>query len=268
MNPLTIKIRPRLSWPLLLLPVILAAALALRLHGLDWDDGYGFHPDERSIYMRAGCIYELLTERPGYQYCLQEHPEIVPGLPTIGVFLDFDRSPLNPHWFPLGSVLLYILVLFRSVIELFTDLNALDLRYVGRILSALADTGSVWLLYVLGRRIYGARYGPWVGLLAAGLTALAVIHIQNSHYYRPETFSILLLLASCWAMLRVVERRRLRDSLLLGLFIGLAMTPKLNVFLIVLPLLLTYGWRLSTPPAASGGMLGKKRPATPWPPGE
>ena len=243
-NLLTIKIRPRLSWPLLLLPVILAAALALRLHGLDWDEGYGFHPDERSIYMRAGCIYDLLTERPGYQHCLQEHPEIVPGLPSIGVFLDFDRSPLNPHWFPLGSVLLYILVLFRSVIELFTDLNALDLRYVGRILSALADTGSVWLLYVLGRRIYGARYGPWVGLLAAGLTALAVIHIQNSHYYRPETLSILLLLASCWAMLRVVERRRLRDSLLLGLLIGLAMTPKLNVFLIVLPLLLTYGWRL------------------------
>ena len=77
-----------------------------------------------------------------------------------------------------------------------------------------------------------------------GLTALAVIHIQNSHYYRPETFSILLLLASCWAMLRVVEMRRLRDSLLLGLLVGLAMTPKLSVFMIIVPLLLTYGGRL------------------------
>ena len=243
MNFLTLKSLPNFSWPWLLLPLILAAALALRLHGLDWDDGYGFHPDERSIYMRAGCIYDLVTERPGYQECLREHPEIVPGLPSIGVFLDFERSPLNPHWFPLGSVLLYALVLLRSAIEVFTDINALDMRYAGRILSALADTGSVALLYLLGRRLYGQRYGPWVGLLAAGLTALAVIHIQNSHYYRPETFSVLLLLASCWAMLRMVERRRLRDSLLLGLLIGLAMTPKLSIFLIATPLLLAYWWR-------------------------
>ena len=248
MNPLPLKSLSRLSRPALLLPLILAAALALRLHGLDWDDGYGFHPDERSLYMRAGCIYDLLTERPGYQHCLPEHPDIVPGWPSLSVLLDFDRSPLNPHWFPLGSILLYLLVFFRAGIELFAEVNALDLRYVGRILSALADTGSVALLYLLGRRIYGQRYGPWVGLLAAGLTALAVIHIQNSHYYRPETFSILLLLASCWAMLRVVERGRLRDSLLLGLLVGLAMTPKLSVFMIVAPLLLTYGWRLGDSP--------------------
>ena len=243
MKPLTIRSLSRLSWPWLLLPLILAVALALRLHGLDWDEGYGFHPDERSIYMRAGCIYDLVTERPGYQDCLRERPGIEPGLPSIGVFLDFERSPLNPHWFPLGSVLLYALVLARSVIEVFTDINALDMRYAGRILSALADTGSVWLMYLLGRRLYGQRYGPWVGLLAAGLTGLAVIHIQNSHYYRPETFSALLLLASGWAMLRMVERRRLRDSLLLGLLIGLAMTPKLSIFLIVTPLLLAYWWR-------------------------
>ena len=252
MNPLPIKSLSRLSGPALLLPLLLAVALALRLHGLDWDDGYGFHPDERSLYLRAGCIYDLLTEQPGYRNCLQERPDIAPGLPSLSVFLDAERSPLNPHWFPLGSILLYILVLFRAAIEVFADINALDLRYAGRILSALADTGSVGLLYLLGRRIYGQRYGPWVGLLAAGLTALAVIHIQNSHYYRPETFSVLLLLASCWAMLRVTARRRLRDSLLLGLLIGLAMTPKLSVFLIIFPLLLTYGWRLWDSPSGVG----------------
>lgn len=252
MNPLPIKSLSRLSRPALLLPLILAAALALRLHGLDWDDGYGFHPDERSLYLRAGCIYDLLTEQPGYRNCLQERPDIVPGWPSLSVFLDAERSPLNPHWFPLGSILLYILVIFRAAIEVFADINALDLRYAGRLLSALADTGSAGMLYLLGRRIYGQRYGPWVGLLAAGLTALAVIHIQNSHYYRPETFSVLLLLASCWAMLRVVARRRLRDSLLLGLLIGLAMTPKLSVFLIIIPLLLTYGWRLMDSPGGVG----------------
>ena len=244
MNPLTIKNFPRLSWPPVLLALILVAALGLRLHGIDWDSGYGFHPDERSLYLRAGCVYDLLTESPGYRSCLNEYPETRPGLPSLTVFLDFDRSPLNPHWFPLGSVLIYLLVLCRSIIELFTDVTALDLRYAGRALSALADVGAVFFVYLLGRRIYGQGYGPWVGLLAAGLTALAVIHVQNSHFFRPETFSALCILAGFWAALRMVERRRLRDSLLLGLIVGLAFAPKVSILLIALPLLLAYIYRL------------------------
>ena len=235
---------PHISWPLVLLALILVTALGLRLHGIDWDSGYGFHPDERSLYMRAGCIYDLLTERPGYESCLADYPETQPGIPGLRVFLDFDRSPLNPHWFPLGSVLLYILVLFRSVVELFTDINALDMRYVGRALSALADVGSVFLVYLLGRRIYSRGYGPWVGLLAAALTALAVIHVQNSHFFRPETFSAFMVLAVFWALLQVMERRRLLDSLLLGLALGLALAPKVSILLIGLPALLVYGFRL------------------------
>ncbi len=244
MIPLTIKKLPRFSWPPALLALILVVALGLRLHGINWDSGYGFHPDERSLYLRAGCIYDLLTERPGYRSCLADYPETRPGLPGLRVFLDFDRSPLNPHWFPLGSILLYLLVLFRSVIELFTDISALDLRYAGRALSALADVGSVFFVYLLGRRSYGQGYGPWVGLLAAALTALAVIHVQNSHFFRPETFSALLVLAAFWAALRMVEKRRLRDSLLLGLLVGLAFAPKVSILLLALPLLLAYAYRL------------------------
>ncbi len=227
-----------------LLLLIIIVALALRLNGLDWDSGHGFHPDERSLYLRAGCMYDLLTESPGFELCLADHPDTQTGLPDLRTLLDPDTSPLNPHWFPLGSVLIYILVLARSVIELFTDISALDLRYVGRGLSALADVGSIFLVYVLGRRIYARMYGPWVGVLAAALTALAVIHVQNSHFYRPETFSALLVLAVFWAMLQVLERRRLRDSLLLGLLVGLAFAPKVSILPLALPLALAYGYRL------------------------
>ena len=118
------------------------------------------------------------------------------------------------------------------------------MRYVGRTLSALADVGSVALVYVLGRRIYGRVYGPWVGFLAATLVAFAVIHVQNSHFFRPETFSALLILGSFWAMFQVLEKRRLRDSLLLGLLAGLAFTPKVSILPIALPLALTYYFHL------------------------
>ena len=244
LTQLTFPQLPPFSWPLVLLPLILVVALGLRFHGLDWDSGYGFHPDERSIYMRAGCVYDLLTERPGYEACIGEYTETRTGLPSLSVFLDAERSPLNPHWFPLGSILIYVLVFFRSIIELFADINALDMRYFGRALSALADVGSVFMVYLLGRRIYGGQYGPWVGLLAAALTALAVIHIQTSHFYRPEIFSALLILAGFWAALRMVEKRRLRDSLLLGLIIGLAFAPKVSILPVLLPLLFAYTYRL------------------------
>ena len=67
-----------------------------------------------------------------------------------------------------------------------------DLAIAGRALSTLADVGTVALVYALGRRLYGRG----AGLLAAALVTFAVIHIQHSHYYRPETFTNLFTLAS------------------------------------------------------------------------
>ena len=242
-NPLSyLTLNGRVSWPFFVLAAIVVVALALRLHGLNWDDGYGFHPDERDIYMRSDCMYALLTDAPHAPTCgyLNDHPEAEPGLGGLRYLFDADRSPLNPHWFPLGSILVYVMVFIRSVVELFTDVGGFDMRYAGRTLSVLADVGSVLMVFILGRRLYGRN----VGLLAAGLAALAVIHVQHSHFYRPETFTVLLTLASIWATLRMVEKRRLRDSLLLGLILGLALAPKVNVLPLLAPLALGYGYRI------------------------
>ena len=247
MNPLTdpryyLTLNGRVSWPFFVLAAIVVLALALRLHGIDWDGGYAYHPDERDIYMRSDCMYALLTDSPHAPTCgyLADHPDAEPGLGGLRYFFDPERSPLNPHWFPLGSILIYALVLVRSVIELFTDIGGLDMRFAGRTLSALADVGSVVMVFVLGRRMYSQK----VGLLAAGLTALAVIHVQHSHFYRPETFTVLLTLATIWATLRMVEKRRLRDSVLLGVILGLALAPKVNVLPLLAPLALGYGYRI------------------------
>ena len=242
-NPLSyLTLNGRVSWPFFVLAAIVVLALGLRLHGLDWDGGYGFHPDERDIYFRSDCMYRLLTNDPNVSTCgyLADHPEAEAGLGGLRYFFDPERSPLNPHWFPLGSVLIYLLVFVRSVVELFTDVGGLEMRFAGRTLSALADVGSVLMVFVLGRRLYGHN----VGLLAAGLTALAVVHVQHSHFYRPETFTVLLTLASIWATLRMVEKKRLRDSALLGLILGLALAPKVNVLPLLAPLALGYGYRI------------------------
>ena len=243
MDWLGLRDRFRTLSPGLLLPLILVVALGLRFYGIGWDQGYGFHPDERSFYMRADCMYRVLTEAPGYADCTRDYPEMEPGLPSIGTFFDAARSPLNPHWFSLGSVLIYLLVALRFVLEPFTDLNTLQsMGYLGRSIMALADVGTVFIVYLLGKRIYDRR----VGLLAATLVALAVVHIQNSHFYRPEPLLVFFLMASFWAMLQVMERRRLRDSLLLGACVGLTLAAKVSVLPLVLPLLAVYGFSLFT----------------------
>ena len=228
----------RLWGPNFLLPALLIAALALRLHGIDWDHGHGFHPDERSFYLRADDMFRVLTEAPGHETWLAQWPEMRAGLPNLETALSAEHSPLNPHWFPLGSALIYALVLVRSVAEPFTDWGAMDMRFAGRTLVALADTVSVALVFAIGRRMYGA----WTGLLAAALTTFAVIHIQHAHFYRPEPFTVLTSLAALWAMLRFMDTRRVRDAALLGLLVGLAMAPKVSVAPILAPLALVFLW--------------------------
>ena len=237
------------SWalsPRLLLPLILVVALGLRLYGIDWDGGHGFHPDERSLYMRADCMYRVLTEAPGFAEgdCIRDHPDMESGAPSLSAALDADRSPLNPNWFPLGSILIYLMVAARFILEPFVEFQPLleVSAYVGRTIMALADVGTVFIVYLLGRRIFDRR----VGLLAAALVALAVVHIQHSHFYRPEPLLIFFLAAAFWSMLQLLERRRLRDSALLGLFVGLTLAAKVSVLPLVLPLVLAYGFRLFT----------------------
>ncbi len=233
-----------------LLVVLLVVALGLRLYGIDWDQGHGFHPDERSFYMRAGDMLCLLTASADQDgpYCSASHLRsllateqflgIEPGLPDFRTALSAERSPLNPRWFPLGSVLIYALVLLRTLVEPFADWGIMELRFIGRTLAALADVGSVFLLYVIGRRMYG----QWVGILAAAFATFAVIHIQHAHFYRPEPFTVLASLAALWAMLRFIDSRTYRDAALLGALVGLAMAPKVSVAPMVAPLVLTFLW--------------------------
>ncbi|MCH8974324.1 MAG: hypothetical protein IH869_04545, partial [Chloroflexi bacterium] len=145
------------AWLLLLLPFVIAAgALGLRLQGIDWDGGNFYHPDERSIYMRVDCMYRTLTDAPGWEACAnRDFPLDTPGFPSISTFFDKDASPLNPHWFPLGTIIIYLLVGVRFLLEAVMDQVRLqDLASAGRTIAAFVDAGSVLLLYFLGKRLF------------------------------------------------------------------------------------------------------------------
>ena len=192
----------------IVLIAILAAALALRLYGLNWDEGFAWtpHPDERAILFK---VIEIE----------------LPTLSDLPVLLDAEQSPWNPGWFPYGSFPLYLI---KLVDILFSDLPVIgfeDLRVPARAVSALADVLTILVTYLVGRAIRSRI----TGLLAAGLVAFSVIHIQLSHFFAVDTLMALLATATLYFLLRVARWGRYSDSALAGLCIGLALATKISV---------------------------------------
>ena len=190
------------------LAVVLVVALALRLYGVNWDEGYSWtpHPDERAILSK---VHELSP----------------PPLSDLSVLFDAEASPWNPRWFAYGSFPLYMLKGVELVSGFVPGLDVQDMRVPGRVLSALADVGTVALVYFLGASIWSRRSG----LLAAALVALAVLHIQLSHFFAVDTFLALFSTATVFFLVRVARRGRTMDSALAGLFLGLALATKISV---------------------------------------
>ena len=190
------------------LAIVLMLALALRLYGLDWDDGFGWtpHPDERAIMFK---VVELSFPSPS----------------ELSLLLDADESPWNPRWFPYGSFPIYVLKIAASLSEFLPGMEQGDPRIPGRAISALADVATVALVYALGAMIWSRR----IGLLASALTAIAVIHIQLSHFFAVDTLMALLCFASVFFLVRVARSGRLSDSILAGLFLGLGLATKISV---------------------------------------
>jgi YYY domain-containing protein len=190
------------------LAITLGLALGLRFYGLDWDRGHSFtpHPDERAILMKVG---ELSA----------------PSIGELDSLFDADRSPLNPRWFPYGSFPLYLLKGANGLYSLFTGAELHDLRILGRTISALADVATMVVVYLLGVRMFGRREG----LLASALLALAVLHIQLSHFFAVDTIMAMCAAAALYFLYGVAAEGRLRDSVLAGVFIGLGVATKVSL---------------------------------------
>ncbi len=182
---------------------LLVFALAVRVIGLNFDQSHFYHPDERRIA-------EAVTQ------------------------LSFHPLQLNPHFFAYGSFPFYVT---KVVTAALANVNGWFATYdgavlTGRALSALWGTATVLLLFVLGRRLYGAR----TGLLAGALLAGTVLHVQNSHFATndvPLTFLVLLALT---LMVEIVEGGRPAAYAAAGAAIGLAVATKFSALPLLLPL--------------------------------
>ena len=197
------------------LVTVLILAAYLRLDGISWDQGFSYspHPDERAILMKVAEI---------------DFPN-----DNIQSLLNKDSSSWNPRWFAYGTFPIYLLNTVQSVIDPIAFEKPSNPRTAGRILSALADIGTVCGVALLGRRFFS----PSVGLLASVFTAFAVIHIQLAHFFTFDTFVTFFSVWTLFFLYKVATSGNKKASIISGSLIGLGIASKFSVFVLIAPFL-------------------------------
>lgn len=201
------------------LVLVLFLAAGFRLSGLMWDEGRHIHPDERFLSTVTNDL----------------------KLPaSFDLYFDPTRSTLSPYALPEMGLYIYgtLPVYFVKIIAVLLNRNTYDdITIVGRVVSALFDTGGIVFLFLIGQRLYDNK----VGLLAAALLALSVLNIQLAHFYTVDTFANLFILATFYFFLRALASGRWFEYALTGLLFGLGLASKLSVLTLAAPILVGLG---------------------------
>lgn len=175
------------------LVVVVAVGFLLRLYGINWDQGWHFHPDERMLM--------IVAER-------------------ISFF-----SNLNPDFFNYGSLPIYILSGVGAILEIVLKkpiANYQNLLYVGRNISVIADTFVIYLVYAIAKKILGKKEA----LLASFCYALMFFPIQNSHFFVVDVFLNLFSTLLALLLISYVQKSSLKKTIMISVVFSAILTTK------------------------------------------
>ena len=150
-----------------LLVLILFIGAYFRFTGINWDENYHLHPDERFLTMVESSISPVKN---------------------ISEYFNTQTSSLNPHnsgysFFVYGTLPIFIV---RYIAGWLGQADYGHIFLVGRYLSGFFDLLSIVLVFLITQKLYKNR---WMSLLAAGLAAVTVLSIQLSHYFTVDSFT-------------------------------------------------------------------------------
>lgn len=239
------RIIQRLNQDQVLLPLLLLLALLFRLPHLNFLLPYFEFGDERDVVKAA-----------------------------LGILQTGD---LNPHFFWYGSfpiywtTLLYGLVLGAGCLSPALGINWVGgeastigecikgfgiydqgflLFYLGRVTSIAFGLGTIYLTYLLGRKLFSRP----TGYLAALFLAVSPFHIYFSQVFKVDISLLFWILLAVYLSLNIYERGEIKDYLWAGVCGGLALSTKYN-FLTFLPVLLAVGGKVGWRGFFSGKFL-------------
>ena len=191
---------------------------------------HDLHPDERGI---VGPIRGI-------------------GLPHSWTAFWSPASPLNPHFSAYGHLPFYATALFSHVLgwlgrTIGGPLSGLSLADVsdagiiqsGRVLSGLADTGTLLFVYLIGRLVYDRS----VALLAALLGCFTVLDLEFAHFANVDTYLAFCTTGALYFCVRIARYGRPRDYTWAGAWIGFALACKVSAAPLIVPLVVAHIYR-------------------------
>lgn len=217
---------------ILILGTALIVAFLLRAWGNEFGLPYRYHPDEPQHIVEAATMLDERSLEPS----------------------QFNNPPFFKYLL-MGADAAYaagVLITDRSMTldELAENLK-LDpspLYRIGRFISALAGTATVLLTYLVGKLTHSNR----VGLFAAGLLAVAFLHVRESHYAVNDALLALLTTASLLGSIRIVQKGDTSSYVFAAGAAGLAFATKYTGALALLTLTAAHFLSPTRPPRRLG----------------
>ncbi len=218
---------PGLALDLFLLALIVVG-VAMRFSWYNWSQDTDLHPDEYGLTSTLTQLFiptslgDYFNTRISPMSPYQKYDINGIAIPPSALY------PIPNNGLPWGQ---WPLTIIRYVSEVTGQTGYSELRLMGRHLSALADSLSLLMIYLIGAALFKRR----VGLMAAALSALAVMQIQQSHFMTVDSFAVLFTAGSMYCAVRVaVDKKRSRSGgwtwyALFGAFFGMALASRINL---------------------------------------
>ena len=223
-----------LDWRGLVIDILLIALIAVGLYfrfsWVNWNQGADLHPDE---YGLTGTLTQLHIPKSLGEYFNTRISPLSPYQKYDANGLPIPPSPEYPvpdnrmRWGQWPQTII------RFLAETTDNTDYSKLRLMGRQLSALADSLSLLFIFLSGSRLHNRR----IGLLAAALSALAVMQIQQSHFMTADNFAGLFTALSMYCAVRAAQQNSNSNSqlsswvwyALFGIAFGMALASRINL---------------------------------------
>lgn len=168
-----------------------------RLEHIQWDQGLGFHPDERNIAL-----------------AVQE--------------VSFPQQ-FNPKFYAYGTVPIYAIRFIAQTLQSFThstdwtqDIGHITL--IGRLLSCAASIITIPLVYLLARSILPLFFA----VLVAFFVATTPILIQHAHFSVTESAITCFAVFLAWIAVRFYEHKHIQLLFVSGIVLGFSLATKVS----------------------------------------
>ena len=198
---------------------VLVLGAVVRFYGIDFGLPGKFRPDEE--YMASGAIAIASGKLDANPY---NWPSFYKYLNGFNIYLTEQLGEIF-NWFG-GKP-------FRSYSN---NLGGSPNYLLGRMMTAVWGVLCILAVYLLGKELRGYR----VGLISAFLLSLNFLHVRDSHFFSVDVPMTVLATLAVTQMVRLVEKGRVRNYLLSGLFIGLSISAKYTAAALLAPLVVSH----------------------------